>query len=146
MIEKATAAAAAKALYEEELAGEQAHLARDAADEAAMLEGMAQKATQDLKALEDRVKDIEGLADEEDDLERKRDMSAIHAVQHTLHDARQHAGESKLAKDRARLNEAHALKESLQLKLNEEELKEDAKALHDIIVEKTNRDPKKKHP
>ena len=146
MIEKATAAAAAKALYEEELAHEQAHLARDAADEAAMCESMAQRAEQDLKALENRVKDIEGFADEEDDLERKRDMSAIHAVQHTLHDAKQHAKESKLAKDQARLEEAHALKESLQLRLNEEELKEDARALHDIIVEKTNKDPKKKSP
>ena len=146
MIEKATAAAAAKALYEEELAHEQAHLARDAADEAAMCESMAQRAEQDLKALENRVKDIEGFADEEDDLERKRDMSAIHAVQHTLHDAKQHAKESKLAKDQARLEEAHALKESLQLRLNEEELKEDAKALHDIIVEKTNKDLKKKSP
>ena len=77
-------------------------------------------------------------------MERKRDMSAIHAVQHTLHDAKQHAKASKLAKDQARLEESHALKESPQLRLNEEELKEDAKALHDIIVEKTNMDLKKK--
>ena len=146
MIEKATAAAAAKALYEEELAHEQAHLARDAADEASMCESMAQRAEQDLKALENRVNDVEGFADDEDDKERKRDMSAIHSVQHTLHDAKQHAKASKLAKDQARFNEAHALKEPLQLRLNEEELKEDAKALHDIIVEKTNKDLKKKHP
>lgn len=143
MIEKATTAAAAKALYEEELAHEQAHLARDAADEAAMCESMTQRAEQDLKALENRVKDIEGFADEEDDMERKRDMSAIHAIQHTLHDAKQHAKGSKLAQDQARLQEAHALKESLQLRLNEEELKEDAKALHGIIVEKMNKDLKK---
>lgn len=52
MIEKAAGAAAAKALYEDELAHYPAHLARDAADETttSMCQGVAQKAEQDLRA------------------------------------------------------------------------------------------------
>lgn len=111
-----------------------------------MFEGMAQKAAQELYAMEDKLRDIESFDDEADDNERRRDMSAFHATKHTLQDANQHAKEATLAKDQARLDEAHARKDSLLLKLNEAELKEDMKELHNIIVEKTNIDFKEHKP
>lgn len=146
MLEKATAAAAAKALYEEEQAHLAAVTAKHSAEEATMFEGMAQKAAQELHAMEDKLRDIESFDDEAEDIERKRDMSAVHATKHTLQDAKQHAKEAKLAKNQARLDEAHARKDSLLLKLNEAELKEDMKELHNVIVEKTNKDFKEHKP
>lgn len=142
MMEKATAAAAAKALYEEELVHSAAVTAKQAADEVAMFEGMAENAARELHAMEGKVSDIEAFDDVADYVERKRDMSALHATKHTLEDATRHAKESKLARDQARFDEAHALKESILLKLNEAELKEDKKALHAAIVEKTNNERK----
>lgn len=145
MMEKATEAAAAKALYEEELAHSAAVTAKQAGEEATMLQGMAQKAAQELHAMEEKVRDIEAFDDVADEIERKRDMSALHAAKHTLQDATQHAKESKLAKDQARFDEVHSLKESILLKLNEAELREDKKALHDVIVEKSNEEFKAEH-